>query len=344
MAAKEVIEGLVLKLLMAMPDAWKIKMAGGEPLTIAGRTLTPRLQLLAHLAKKQPAFSSLTPVQARAAAAGFGALAGETPTVSIENRTIPGPAGDIPVRIYRPLTTQAKDATLVYYHMGGCVIGDLDTCDNFCAKITDQTNAVVMSVDYRLAPENKCPAALEDAIAAYKWAVDNVGALGNDATRIAVGGDSAGGYLSTAVCQIMKSEDGPQPHTQVLIYPWVDMVDERQSFIDFSDAYPLSAETMRYFMNHYISDTDDKADPRLSPIQCKDFSGLAPAIIATAGFDPLNSEGAEYAEKLKAAGVEVQYWCEDDLCHAFTALGGIEPRAVQANDRIIAALGKRFNG
>jgi acetyl esterase/lipase len=193
----------------------------------------------------------------------------------------------------------------------------------------------VLSVDYRLAPEHRFPAGLEDVLAAYRWARDNAGRFG--ASDVAIGGDSVGGNFAAIVCQELKRTGEPQPAAQLLIYPCTDVGSETPSMTTYADAFPLTRPLMDWFIGHYLGPDADPADPRLSPLKAKDLSGLAPAVIATAGFDPMVDQGEAYARRLRAAGVPVDYRCYDGLCHAFTAFTGAVP-AADAACREIAGL------
>jgi acetyl esterase/lipase len=247
------------------------------------------------------------------------------------------------VRTYKPRLPNRLVPTLVYFHMGGCVIGDLGTCHVFCSHIASRTSCLVVSVDYRLAPEHKFPAAVEDALAAFRWVRENGRALGGNPNRVAVGGDSAGGYLSAVIAQEMKRLNEKLPVLQLLIYPAVDWLSDTASMKAFGDSYPLTAPIMDYFRNLYFNNVDEEArDLRASPGLSNDLSGLPPALIYTAGHDPLVDQGRDYAEALKVAGVPVIYRCYDHLAHAFTAMSGAVPAARVAINEIIADLGRAF--
>jgi acetyl esterase/lipase len=227
---------------------------------------------------------------------------------------------------------------LVYAHMGGGVIGDLETAHVFCTVLAKLARCPVLSVDYRLAPENRFPAGFEDVLAAYRWARDNaVLVFGAPPGHAAIGGDSMGGAFAAALCQELKRLGEPQPALQLLIYPAVDLASESASMTTYADAYPLSRALMDWFVGHYLGPNDDPADPRLSPIRAADLAGLAPAVIATAGFDPLVDQGEAYARRLQAAGVPLTYRCYDALAHGFTAMAGAVPLA-DAACREIAGL------
>jgi acetyl esterase/lipase len=185
----------------------------------------------------------------------------------------------------------------------------------------------VLSVDYRLAPEHRFPAGLEDVLAAYRWGRDNAARFGAPAGRCAIGGDSMGGNFAAVICQALERAGEPQPDLQLLVYPCVDVACESASMTTYADAFPLSRPLMDWFIGHYMGPQDDPKDLRLSPLLEPDLMGLAPAVVVTAGFDPLLDQGEAYARRLKAAGVPVVYRCYDSLAHGFTAFTGAVPCA-----------------
>ena len=218
----------------------------------------------------------------------------------------------------------ALDATLpalVYFHGGGWVIGDLDTHDGVCRLIANAAQCAVISVDYRLAPEHKFPAAVDDAWAATRWIVGHAGQLAIDPTRVAVGGDSAGGNLAAVVALMARDAGGPTLALQVLQYPVTDLSAETRSYQDFAEGYTLTRTGMRWFKAHYLDKPEDARDWRVSPLLAPSLAGVAPALIVTAGFDPLRDEGTAYAERLRDAGVTVDYVCYGGMLHGFTPMG-----------------------
>lgn len=317
-------------------------MSGRKPLVIEDRKLDPRLQFLSAMAKRQPSLATMSPGEARKAAAeGLALLDGEPAhDLEIVDIFLPAPGRNaIPARTYKPRLPNRLVPTLVYFHMGGCVIGDLETCHVFCSQIAWRTGCLVVSVDYRLAPEHKFPAAVDDALAAFRSVREHARVLGGNPNVIAVGGDSAGGYLSAVIAQELKRNNEKPPVLQLLIYPVVDWLSETQSMKSFGDAYPLTAPIMEYFRNHYFTNVGDEArDMKASPGLSNDLGGLPPALIYTAGHDPLVDQGRDYAEALKIAGVPVIYRCYDHLSHAFTAMSGAIPAARTALNEIIEDL------
>lgn len=290
-----------------------------------------------------PPLQDMTPEFARQAFSVFSQLGGEAEQVAkIDNRSIPGPAGEIPVRIYTPEGT-APFPALVLFHGGGWVIGDLEVVDVPCRALANQAGCVVVSVDYRLAPEHKYPAAAEDCYAATKWVADNAAEIGVDPNRIAVGGDSAGGNLAAVVSQMARDKDGPAIAYQVLIYPVTDATISTASYEENADGYLLTKEGMIWFFNHYIHEDTDRKDPLLSPLHAENFKGLPPAIVITAEYDPLRDEGEAYAAKLKEAGVPVIQTRYPGMIHGFFWLGGVLGQCKQAVSEISSALRSAFN-
>ena len=337
---------MMLKGLMSLPTSLLRGLSGGGAVYEGGRTLDPRLQFLANAARRQPPMTGFPPEVARAgAAAAFVSVAGAPePGVTWEGLSIAGPGGAIPCRAYRAGNQDPTAPVMVFAHMGGGVIGDLETCHTFCTILAKIARCAVLSVDYRLAPEHRFPAGLEDVLAAYRWARDNASTLGAPAGHVAIGGDSMGGNFTAILCQEMKRLGEPQPVLQMLIYPAVDVASETQSMSTYADASPLSRATMQWFMGHYLSPGDDPADVRLSPIRQKDLSGLAPAVIVTAGFDPLVDQGEAYAKRLRDAGVPVTFRCYDSLAHAFVAFTGVVPCADVASREIAGLVREGFHG
>ena len=241
----------------------------------------------------------------------------------VEDRNIPGPAGEIPVRIYTPVAA-GSDAlpVLVYYHGGGWVIGDLETHDALCRTLANEAGCKVVAVDYRLAPEHVFPAAVDDCYAALKWVEANGASIGVDATRIAVAGDSAGGNLAAVISQVAKAEKGPRIALQLLIYPVTDTDVDTGSYKENESGYFLERDGMIWFFDHYLKGAD-RNDPRVAPLKAVSLAGLPPAYVVTAGFDPLRDEGRAYADALKAAGVPTEHVNYEGMIHGFFNLQGV---------------------
>lgn len=335
----------ILSWILSLPTPVLRLLSGGVATYREGRTLDPRLQFLAAGARRSRPMSTLTPEEARrASAAAFRATAeAPPPGVRIEALTVPGGEGDRPARLYRPSRPLPEIPILVFAHMGGGVIGDLDTTDGFCGRLAETLRGPVLSVDYRLAPEHRFPAGYEDVLAAFRWARDNGGILGAPPGRAAIGGDSMGGLFAAALAQEMRRTGEPGPDLQLLVYPCVDLASETPSMTALADAFPLDRATMDWFVGHYLPPGGDPADPRNAPGRTEDLSGLAPAVIATAGFDPLVDQGEAYARRLAAAGVPVDYRRYDSLVHGFTAFGGVVPEARRACAEIAGLVAARLS-
>jgi acetyl esterase len=254
------------------------------------------------------------------------------PVRSVDDDTIPGPAGDIPIRIYRP-DVDGSVPTVVFFHGGGFVIGDLDTHDDHARLICHEVEAVVVSVDYRLAPEHPFPAGFEDCLAATRWVADHIAELGGDAQRVAVAGDSAGGNLAAAVALTVTREGGPELAAQLLIYPGVDFRDDdtlHPSRTENGEGYFLTLEDMKWFQSQYLHDEAHVSDPRASVLLVQDLSGLPPAVVGTGEYDPLRDEGEAYAKALEASGVKVVLRRYDGLIHGFFGMGTWSPASAAA--------------
>ena len=289
-----------------------------------------------------PPMELLTPEQARMAA-DFRLLAGVPEEVErVENRMIPVPGGEIAVRIYTPAGDGPLPA-LVYYHGGGWVIGNLDTVDVPCRMLANRADCVVVSVDYRLAPEHKFPTAADDAYAAAKWVAENAASIQVDPERIAVGGDSAGGNLAAVVALMARDQGDLSLAYQMLLYPVTNHSYETDSYRDNADGYFLTKNTMVWFWNHYLRDEQDGQNPYASPLLADDLSGLPPAIVITAGFDPLRDEGEAYAARLREAGVPVEATRYDGMIHGFFWMPGALTEGVNAINQAGNALKQVFN-
>ena len=278
-------------------------------------------------------FHQLTPGEARKAIdAMFAAFRGTLIEVGkVEDRKIPGPASQIPVRIYSPAGSGPFGA-LVYFHGGGWVIGDLATHDDTCRRLTAGAGCVTISVDYRLAPEHKFPAGPEDCYAATKWVADNARSLNLDQNRLAVGGDSAGGNLAAAVALMARDRGGPKLDFQLLVYPATDCADDTASQREFAEASPdylLSRADMEWFWGHYLG-PDDKKNPIACPSLAKSLANLPSAFVLTAEVDPLRDEGEDYAEGLRKAGVNVKLKRYNGVCHGFFSMASIIDKGRQA--------------
>jgi acetyl esterase len=256
----------------------------------------------------------------------------------------PGPNGAVPLRFYRPEGLHPEAPVLVYFHGGGWTIGDLDTHDVLCRELATGARCALIAVDYRLGPEHRFPAGVDDALAATRWVQHQAAALGVDPTRLALGGDSAGGNLAAVVALALRDEggDAPAPRLQLLIYPATDMRCGAPSHQHNGDGYLLTRDTIAYFRGHYIAEPPQWADWRASPLLHADLSRLPPALVLTAGFDPLRDEGRAYADALSAAGTPTQYVCFERQIHGFITMGRVIPEARTAVDLCTAALRRAF--
>ena len=308
--ARERFEFRVARAMSALPPKAQVKLSRKPPVRVDGLTLDPEVQLSLAMMERQGlvALETLPVDQVREITRAQGLLYGG-PGVevgSVRDITIDGADGPLAARHYVPDEDGGPHPLLVYYHGGGWVICDLDTHDALCRLICKHAGVQVLAVDYRLAPEHPFPAGLDDARAALRWAQENAESLGADPERIAVGGDSAGGNLATVVCQLAARDGGPAPAFQLLIYPATDSVEVSRSRELFAEGFFLTKSLMEWFAAQYVGSQEvDPADPRISPLRADDLSGLAPAFIVTAGFDPLRDEGEAYAEALRAAGTPV---------------------------------------
>ena len=301
-----------------------------KPVRVDGLTLDPEIQLLLFLRKLRGGgtLRAETPKIARARMRReILGIPGETIALgAVRDFTIPGPNGPMPVRHYAPDARGDSHPLIVYFHGGGYVAGDLDTHDQFCRMLCQHSAANVLAVDYRLAPENPFPAAVDDAYAAFKWAAAHTAELGSNPAKIAVAGDSAGGNLSAVVSSLAAREGGPAPVLQVLIYPTADRSFDRESVGLFSQGFILEQADMRWYDEQYFGKSPaSKKDPRLSPIYADNLGSVAPALVFTAGFDPLRDEGEAYAAALKAAGTRVELRRFDGFVHGFINMVNVSP-------------------
>lgn len=323
---------------MQLPRPVLSRLAGA-PVTINGRTLDPEMQLLLRLQRLEgPAAESVAISRGRQIIVSSSRLAGGTqPIGAITDRRIDGPAGPLGLRFYTPRGLTGRSPALLFFHGGGWIYGDLESHDATCRFLAEEAQLRVIAVDYRLAPEAPFPAAVDDAMAAWRWIVEHAQGLAIDPERIAVGGDSAGGNLAAIVAQQTVLAGGPSPAFQLLIYPATDFSKTHPSRLTYADGFFLTKAFMDLAEENYLVGDEDRTDPRLSPLHGP-VDGVAPAYVVTAGFDPLVDEGDAYAAKLRAAGVPVEHDREDGLIHGFinmVALGRTAPKAVR---RAAAAL------
>lgn len=298
--------------------------------------------LLKELAAKGAAPThTLTPQEARKAyLARRGFMQPQPAAVGqIEALTMPGPAGEIKLRMYRPSGIwRERLPVLVYFHGGGFVIGDLDSHDGLCRDLCEQAQCAVIAVDYRLAPEHPYPAAAQDCLAATKWVHQNARELNVDQTRIAVGGDSAGGQLATVTALTLRDDTNIKLAFQLLIYPVTDATMQSDSIDRNGQGYLLGKRDLAYFYDHYLPDKSTRTQAMASPLLASDLSGLPDALVLTAGFDPLHDEGLAYANALSEAGTHTQYVCFARQIHGFVLMGKVINEANLAISTCAAAL------
>jgi acetyl esterase len=290
-----------------------------------------------------PALNEMSPADAREAALAFTELGGPGDTVADQSdRVIPGPAGDLPIRVYTP-EGEGPFPCLAYFHGGGWVFGDIEMTNAACRTLSARTGCVVVSVEYRLAPEHKYPAPLDDCFAATKWIAEYGAEIGVDGSRLAVGGDSAGGNLAAAVSLRAREENGPALAMQLLVYPVIDNSYDTGSYEANGEDYLLTTDMMRWFWDHYLSSDSDGDDPLASPLRAKDLTNLPPATVFTAEFDPLRDEGEAYAGRLTDAGVAVNQTRFDGQIHGFFQMMLVYETAGKAADMAAADLRNAFD-
>ena len=289
-------------------------------------------------ARKAPPLNTLAPPQARIAMAKARTLVrgDEVPLARIEDRSFPGPAGPIPVRLYAD-STGTPLPMLLYLHGGGFVVGDLESHDDVCRRLARAAGCLVISVDYRLAPEHQFPAGLDDSFAAAQWVTAHALELGGDPTRLAVGGDSAGANLATVLALLARDRGGPSIKTQVLVYPVTAHDLSAQSMHDNAEGYFLTLDMIHYFMAHYLATPGELEHPLVSPLKAPHLGGLPPAYVLTAAYDPLCDEGTAYAARLREAGVPVVHRHYADAIHGFFTFTKTDI-ARQAIDEVAAHL------
>ena len=307
--------------------------------------LDPALaELLASLdPSAETPVEEMTPEDARATwKEEMAAVAGpQRPVKSVTAHEAPGLAGPLAVRLYEPEGADGRVLPiLVYYHGGGWIRGDLDTHDDVCRYLCHHAGCLVASVDYRLAPEHRFPAALDDCDAATRWVAENAAHLGADSARLAIGGDSAGGNIACGVTLRVRGRGGPAICFQLLIYPATDLAGETKSKRLYSSGYLLNS--MPFYVASYLGPEGDAADPLASPLLAPDLTDLPPAFVLTAGFDPLRDEGEAYARRLKAAGVPTAYRCHEGMIHGFVSITGLIETAEAGLADAAAALRAAF--
>jgi acetyl esterase len=329
---------VMLRLLPHLPDPVKRLLLGRRTVTVDGNTLDTTLQFMLA-AQRSAGINGLVASSdvdvARSQLRTLSAMIDAGIDVPTRDASIPGPAGPVPVRHYSPVDASPGTAPaplLVFFHGGGFVVGDLETHDDLCRLICRDARVHVLAVDYRLAPEHPAPAGVQDCYAAYRWALDHAAELGADPSRVAVGGDSAGGNIAAVVSQLARNDGIALPALQLLIYPATDFSSDTRSKTLFADGFFLTKKDMDWFRDNYVVGSAlEVSDPLISPLLAEDLAGLPPAMVLTGGFDPLRDEGNRYAEALAAAGVPVDHRQFGALVHGFAnffPLGGASATAM----------------
>ena len=307
--------------------------------------LDPEVERLLELARQagRPPFEKLTPAQAREAYAASWDILQPSPSdvASVRDQTVTGPGGPLTLRIYRGTGTQAAEKLpcLVYLHGGGWVIGNLESHDRLCRRVANTAGICVVAVDYRLAPEHRFPAALDDAAAALDWVAKNADSLAIAPQRIGIGGDSAGGNLAAVLALMARDGAAPPLVYQALLYPVVDLTAASQSYRTVTSGVPLTAATMHYFIDHYAPAASDRLDWRASPLKAHSLAGTSPALVLTVANDPLCDEGRAYAARLEAEGVRVTSLHLGDHMHGMLLTGKLVRASNTILDFVGAAIG-----
>lgn len=321
--ADAALQRLLLDSVLSLPPSVLRALSGGGPVHQGGRTLDPRFQYLSNAWRRLSGSGAPSPEAARRSWARLVQAVGPKPlgAVTMETIEVQGAAGTLEARLFRPPAPDPSAPVLLFLHEGGGIVGAPELSAGLLSRLAFVARCMVLAPAYRLAPEHRFPAGLEDAMAVYDWAEANAAALG--AAGAAVAGQSTGAAFATTICQALKAAGRPQPALQLLICPILDADGSCQSLKTFADSWPLSRESFAWALAQYLGPQDDPGDPRISPFRAADVSGLAPAVIVTAGFDPVADQGELYARKLRAAGVPTIYRCYEQLPHGFPAFAGV---------------------
>lgn len=342
LAVLNAASGPMLRLFPRLPDPVKSLLLGHRTLTIDGNTLDTTLQLMLAAQRASGVSGLVASSDIAVARSQLRTLAGmldDGIAAGVRDLSVSTPAGPIRARHYSPVNADGTEPLLVFFHGGGFVVGDLETHDGLCRLVCRDARVHVLAIDYRLAPEHPAPAAIDDCYAAYRWALEHAGDLGADASRVAVGGDSAGGNLAAVVSQLARRDGVRSPALQLLLYPATDFAGDTRSKTLFADGYFLTKKDMDWFRENYLLGASiDVEDPRISPLLADDLSGLPPAIVVTGGFDPLRDEGNQYAEALAAAGVAVDHRAFGSLVHGFANFFPLGGGSATAMTEIVSAL------
>jgi acetyl esterase len=328
-----------------MSEEQALRFLEGHRISQGGRTMDPKAQIVGEFVKaiRVPGYYPPLP-ELRQQLRTMVALMDEPapPLPHIQDISIPGPAGALPARLYDATGAGGPARpVLAYFHGGGWVQGDLETHHGLCARLALRSGALVVAVDYRLAPEHKFPAAVDDSVAAYRWLRSHGREIGADPTRVGVAGDSAGGNLAAVVSQLATSAGGPVPTCQVLIYPALDFALDTPSHRELEDAHIIPRDRIIWYMEQYLTEAD-RTDLRASPLRARDLVGQPPSLVITAGFDPLRDEGQAYGDKLRKAGVDVAVREFPGQIHAFVSLTKAIPQGLAATLEIAEYLRRRL--
>jgi acetyl esterase len=329
----------------ALSEDDALRFLEGHRIRMGNRTMDPKAQIVGEFVKsiRVPGFFPPLPELRQQLRVMVSLMDEPAPALPrIADIKIPGPAGDIPARLYAPTIEKRPLPTVAYFHGGGWVQGDLETHHGLCARLARHAGVLVVAVDYRLAPEHKFPAAVEDCFAAYRWLRTKGRDLGADTAKVAVAGDSAGGNLSAAVSQLAAVNNIAVPTCQVLIYPAVDFSLETPSHRELADGHVIPRDRILWYMEQYLKSDADKADLRASPLRAPSLKGQPPAMIVTAGFDPLRDEGQAYGRRLQEAGIEVVDREYPGQIHAFVSLTKAIPQGMAATLEIADFLRRRL--
>ncbi|MET0896870.1 MAG: alpha/beta hydrolase [Mycobacterium sp.] len=335
---------LVAALLPVLADRLKVLLSGKRPVVVDGNTLDPTVQLLLLLLRVKGLTGMMVGTDVVRSRQNMletcVGLGGPRLSVQVDELCAPGPAGPLVIRRYRTERSPGtRGPALMYFHGGGFVLGDLDSYDALCRRICRDADVDVFSVDYRRAPEDRVPAAIEDCCAAYDWLHNQADELDIAAHRIAVGGDSAGGALAAVVSQWARAQGRPQPGLQFLVYPITELDAQTRSRTLFGEGFVLTNRDLEIFHSLYVDRSGvAPTDPRVSPLLADDLSGLPPALVVTAGFDPLRDEGEQYAAALTAAGVAVELRTMGSMIHGFINFAGLGGGVERSIAEVMSAL------
>jgi acetyl esterase len=330
----------------AMSEEDALRLLDGHRITMGDRTMDPKAQIVGEFVKsiRVPGYYPPLPELRQQLRVMVSLMDEPAPALArIEGIRIPGPAGEIPARVYSASAATTPLPAVVYFHGGGWVQGDLETHHGLCARLAKHAGVLVVAVDYRLAPEHKFPSAVDDCLAAYRWARAKGRDVGADPARVAVAGDSAGGNLSATVSQLAASVGSPVPTCQVLIYPAVDFSLDTESHREMVEGHVIPRERVLWYMQQYLRNDADKTDRRASPLRASSLTGQPPALIVTAGFDPLRDEGRAYGDRLREAGVDVVYREYPGQIHAFVSLTKAIPQGMAATLEVAEYLRRRLS-